>query len=318
MPASQASFKKPNTQVAVPTPESRCPGDLSEPLQSIAYDPSMAKIVGVYATGHAPNLVTTWERAGEDVCRQTLEAFAEIGRRIQATGCTTVITISNDHFNNFFLNNFPAYAIGVADTWIGPEDDLRYSGGLVNIPGSPALAKHIVQHLYEHESFDPSVSHFLKLDHGTFVPIRYALPEFNLPLIPTFQNCIQPPMPTMARAAAFGVALRRAVEAFPGDERVVVIGAGGMSHFIGVPGQGRVNEAFDQRWVSLFKEGNPAGLTSLTPAEMFEGGNGAEEIRNWISAMACAEGRPAEWLMYAPVPAWLIGMGVVDFHYESR
>lgn len=277
----------------------------------------MASIVGVYAMGHAPNLVTTWERAGDDVCGQALAAFADIGRRIQAAGATAVVTISNDHFNNFFLNNFPAYAVGVADSWIGPEDDLRYSGGLTTIPGRAELATHIVRHLYEQEAFDPSVSHFLKLDHGTFVPIRYTFPEFSLPLIPTFQNCIQPPMPTLARAAAFGAALRRAVEAFPGEERVVVIGAGGMSHFIGVPGQGRVNEAFDQRWVSLFRDGDLDGLTRLSPAEMLEGGNGAEEIRNWISAMACAQGRPAEWLMYAAVPAWLIGMGVVDFHYQS-
>jgi len=278
----------------------------------------MAKIVGVYATGHAPNLVTTWERAGEDVCKRTLAAMQEVGRRIRAAGATALITISNDHFNNFFLNNLPAYAIGVADDWIGPEDDLRYEEGTVRIPGSPALAKHIVQHLYQHESFEPSVSHYMKLDHGTFVPVRYTFPEFDLPLIPTFQNCVQPPLPTLRRAAAFGVALRRAVESFPGDERVVVVGAGGMSHFIGVPGQGRINEDFDQHWVSLFERGDLEGLTSLRPDEIATAGNGAEEIRNWIAAMGCAEGRPAEWLIYAPVPAWLIGMGVVDFHYASR
>src|SRR5216684_6047460 len=123
----------------------------------------MAKIVGVYATGHAPNLVTTWERAGQDVCKRTLAAMQEVGRRIRAAGATALITISNDHFNNFFLNNLPAYAIGVADDWIGPEDDLRF--GQVTIPGRPELAKHIVRHMYEHEGFDPAVSHYLKLDH---------------------------------------------------------------------------------------------------------------------------------------------------------
>jgi hypothetical protein len=69
--------------------------------------------------------------------------------------------------------------------------------------------------------------------------------------------------------------------------------------------------------MSLFRDGNLAGLTALRPDEVEAAGNGAEEIRNWIVAMACAEGRPAEWLMYAPVPAWLIGMGVVDFHYPN-
>lgn len=277
----------------------------------------MAKIVGVFGSGHAPNLVTTWEKAGEAVCQEALDAFAEVGRRMKAGGANTLITISNDHFNNFYLNNLPAYAVGVADSWIGPEDDLRYSGGQVEIPGNPALAKHIVQHMYQHENFDPAVSHYLKLDHGTFVPLRFSFPELNIPLIPTFQNCVQPPMPTLKRAAAYGEALRRAIESFPGDDRVVVVGAGGMSHFIGVPGQGRINEEFDQLWVSLFRDGDVAGLTNLSAEQLGSGGNGAEEIRNWIAALAVAGGHPGEWLMYRAVPAWLIGMGVVDFHYQS-
>src|SRR5438874_550973 len=107
----------------------------------------MGSIVGVFATGHAPNLVTTWDRAGQDVCSKALQAFDEIAKRIKAARATTLITISNDHFNNFFLNNLPGYAVGVADDWIGPEDDLRYEKGTIRIPGSPALAKHIVQHL---------------------------------------------------------------------------------------------------------------------------------------------------------------------------
>ncbi len=277
----------------------------------------MAKIVGVFAAGHAPNLITTWEAAGEAVCTRTIEAFAELGRRIAAAGATTLLTISNDHFNNFFLNNFPAYCIGVADSWIGPEDDLRF-GREVSLPGNSTLAKHIVRHMYQQGGMDPAKSFHMKLDHGTFVPLRYTLPAFDLPLIPTFQNCIEPPLPTLARSAHFGTELRRAVESFPGDDRVAVIGAGGMSHFIGVPGQGRINREFDRRWVRLFGEGSLSDLLALSPAEVAEGGNGAEEIRNWISAMAVAEGQPAEWLMYEAVPAWLIGMGVVDFHYASR
>ncbi len=275
----------------------------------------MATIVGVFATGHAPNMVTTFERAGEDICNRSVAAMQEVGRRIKDAGATTLITISNDHFNNLFLNNLPAFLVGVADEWIGPEDDLRQ--GQVRIPGSGALAKHVVRHMYQHEDFEPAVSHHLKLDHGTYVPVRFTFPEFDLPIIPILQNTVQPPLPRLERSAGFGHALRRAIQSFPGDERVAVVGAGGMSHWIGVPGQGRMNEDFDQRWVSLFRDGDLAGLTALTPEEVEAAGNGAEEIRNWISAMACAEGHGAEWLMYAPVPAWLIGMGVADFHYPS-
>lgn len=277
----------------------------------------MAAIVGAFAVGHSPNMVNTFEAAGPEVCREALAAFAEVGRRIKAAGATVLVTISNDHFNNFFLSNLPAYAVGIGERWLAPEDELRYEGGKVTLAGHPALGEHIVRHMYEEEGFDPAFSHHLKLDHGTFVPVRFTFPEFDLPVVPTFQNCVQPPMPTFRRAAGFGHALRRAIEHYPGEERVAVVGAGGMSHFIGVPGQGRINEVFDQRWVRLFKEGDLAGLAGLSQQEVSAGGNGADEIRNWISAMAAAEGRPAEWLMYRAVPAWLIGMGVVDFHYPA-
>ncbi|MBV9119638.1 MAG: 2,3-dihydroxyphenylpropionate 1,2-dioxygenase [Chloroflexi bacterium] len=276
----------------------------------------MASLVGVFATGHAPNLVTTWDRAGDAVCQEALAAFHEMAGRIKAAAATTVITISNDHFNNFYLNNLPAYAIGVGERWIGPEDDLGYEGGPIQIAGNPTLGLHLVEHLYQHEGFDPAVSYHLKLDHGTFVPMRYTFPEFELPLIPTFQNCVQQPMPTIKRAAAFGAALRRGIESAPTDDRVIIVGAGGMSHFIGVPGQGRINEEFDRRWVDLFAAGDLEALTNLGDDEVAAGGNGAQEIRNWVAAMGAAGGRPAEWLMYRAVPAWLIGMGVVDFRYS--
>ena len=57
----------------------------------------MANIVGVFATGHAPNLVTTWERAGEDVCKRTLAAMEEVGKRIREARATALITISNGY-----------------------------------------------------------------------------------------------------------------------------------------------------------------------------------------------------------------------------
>jgi aromatic ring-opening dioxygenase LigB subunit len=278
----------------------------------------MARIVGVYGVGHGPQLINAWDQAGSETCAQLTAAFEELRRRINSLQPTTVVTISNDHFNNFMLNNFPAYAVGVGDGWTGPEDDLRFERGQVRIPGNPALGRHIVQHLYEHEDFDPSASHSLKLDHGTFVPVRFGWPEFDLPVVPTFQNCVQKPLPTMRRAAAFGAALRHAIESYEGEERVVVIGAGGMSHFIGVPGQGRINEEFDQLWVRLFQHGDLEALAAMRQADIDPGGNGADEIRNWVSAMGAAEGGPAEWLFYKPVPAWFIGMGLVDFHYQSR
>ena len=87
-----------------------------------------------------------------------------------------------------------------------PEGDVK--------PTELSLAKQLIAQT-SNENFEPAVSHSLKLDHGTFVPVRYTLPDFDLPLIPTFQNCVQPPLPSLRRAAAFGAAIRQAWAQFP-------------------------------------------------------------------------------------------------------
>lgn len=276
----------------------------------------MAKVVGVFGMGHAPNLVTTFDKAGAEVCEGVLAGCAEVSRRIKEAGTTTLITVSNDHFNAFSLGNFPTFCVGVGDSWVGPEDDLRQER--VVVQGNRPLGLHIARYLLEQAGFDPAMSWHLTLDHGTYVPVRFVTPRFDLPLIPIFQNTVQPPLPTLRRAADFGAALRRAIESAPGDDRVAIIGCGGISHFIGVPNQGSINAAFDSRFLDLIKAGQLESLVGLSRDELLAAGNGAEEIRNWIAAMSAAEAHPAELLFYAPVPAWLIGVGIADFHYASK
>ena len=59
-------------------------------------------------------------------------------------------------------------------------------------------------------------------------------------------NVIQYPPPTGRRGAfKLGQAIRRAIDAWPGDERIVIFGTGGMSHQLQGERAGLVNAAFD-------------------------------------------------------------------------
>ena len=62
---------------------------------------------------------------------------------------------------------------------------------------------------------------------------------------------------------------RRAVEAFPADLRVVVLGTGGMSHQLHGERFGHMNEAFDQLWLERI-EADPESLTRMTHQEIMQ------------------------------------------------
>src|SRR3546814_6774126 len=69
----------------------------------------------------------------------------------------------------------------------------------------------------------------------------------SIPVVPIIQNCSVAPMPSLGRCYRLGAALRRAIEAWPNPARVALIGAGGLSHWVGMPGMGRVDTDFDRR-----------------------------------------------------------------------
>ena len=51
------------------------------------------------------------------------------------------MVIANDHFNTFFLNNFPTFAIGVAEATFGPNDQTKMPS--YDIKVHTALAEHV-------------------------------------------------------------------------------------------------------------------------------------------------------------------------------
>jgi aromatic ring-opening dioxygenase catalytic subunit (LigB family) len=138
-------------------------------------------------------------------------------------------------------------------------------------------------------------------------------PGARRPVVPIVQNCAVAPMPSLGRCYRLGGALRRAIEAWPVAARVALIGTGGLSHWVGMPGMGRINTEFDRWFLDCLAAGRAEDVLALTDREVERAGNGAHEIRSWLTVAGAVAGKPARVLAYEPVAAWVTGMGVVTF-----
>jgi aromatic ring-opening dioxygenase catalytic subunit (LigB family) len=268
----------------------------------------VAELVGVFAASHGPLLVREWDAIPRDQKARLQAAFAELGRRISAAKPDVIVAIAPDHWSNFFLDNIPSVCIGVGETNDGPPEPWMSAFPHRELAGDPGLAMHIAQSALQN-GFEPSLSHRLKLDHGFCIPLlRMGLA--TLPrIVPIVVNSIEPPLPLVRRCLQWGGLLRKAIESHAAPLRVALLGTGGLSHSIGEPNMGSIDEPFDQECIRLFKLGNETGLIKFLDAGLPEAGNGTEEIRNWLVAHGAAGSRGFELIDYLPVPKVLVGCG---------
>jgi 3-O-methylgallate 3,4-dioxygenase len=114
-------------------------------------------------------------------------------------------------------------------------------------------------------------------------------------------NTLYPPnQPSPRRCYELGQAVGRAIESFPGDARVAVVGSGGLSHFL-------VDEDIDQRFLQGLKERDAETLKNL-PASRLQSGTG--EIRSWLAAVGAVESLRLEFLEYQACYRSLAGSGM--------
>ncbi len=149
-------------------------------------------------------------------------------------------------------------------------------------------------------------------DHGIMVPLHFLTPGFDLPVIPVNINCQGPPLTPLHRAWAFGEALRRACDEL--DERIAIVGTGGISHWPATPDSGKINEAWDRDFLDKWSRGDREALLAYADADIYrEAGQGGFEIRTFISVAAAAGGKGEVWF-YAPIPIFAVGctVGVIS------
>src|SRR5437763_1958005 len=265
----------------------------------------MASFAGAYAASHGPLIIREWERVPPEEKKRMSAAYRELGRRI--AGADVVIVVAPDHWSNFFLDNIPTVCIGVGETHEGPPEPWMKGFPYRELAGHPQLGMHIASTALG-QGFEPSISHRLKLDHGFCIPL-WKMEIERLPrIVPLVVNSIEPPLPSLARCYEWGTLLRRAIDSYPGTERIAVLGTGGLSHSIGEKTMGAIYEEFDRETIRHF-DGPERQLIEFLDAKLETSGNGSEEVRNWLVAHGAAGGRGFELIDYLPVPTVIVGCG---------
>ena len=267
----------------------------------------------VYAgvCSHAPGITGRADLIEDTAQRDRLyAAFDNQRQEIEDSGAEALIVVAAEHFANFFMNNMPAFCIGVGDSHQGPIEDPDWLKiPQANIPGHRDLATRITRHVMH--SVDVAYAEEWKCDHGIMVPLHFLTPNFELPVIPVNINCQGPPLTPLPRAWAFGAALRAACDALP--EKVALIGTGGISHWPATPDSGKINEAWDRQFLDRLVNQDKTALLSYTDEQTYaEAGQGGFEIRTFIAAAAAAGGA-ARIDFYEPIPLFAVGCTVASF-----
>lgn len=237
---------------------------------------------------HAPGITGRANMADPAIRDAFYREFYRMGEMMREAKPDAVIVVAAEHFANFFMDNMPAYAIGMADTYEGPVEDPEWLAiERRKIPGNAALSERIIKEVMQ--TVDVAYAEEWKFDHGIIVPLHFLTPNYDVDVIPVNINCQGPPLTPLHRAWAFGEALRRACDKVP--ERIALIGTGGISHWPCTPDSGKVNAQWDKQFMQSWSANDREALLSYTDEETYrDAGQGGFEIRTFISVAAAAGG----------------------------
>jgi aromatic ring-opening dioxygenase catalytic subunit (LigB family) len=262
---------------------------------------------------HGPG-ITGRAHLADSVLKDALHAqMFGLGDSMREAKPDALIVIAAEHFANFFMDNMPAYAIGMADRYEGPIEDPGWLGiERTRVPGNADLSHRLIAEVMN--DVDVAFAEEWKFDHGIMVPLHFLSPRFDLPVIPVNINCQGPPLTPLKRAWAFGAALRRACDAVP--ERIALVGTGGISHWPATPDSGKINEAWDRDFLDRWARNDREALLDYSDAATYrDAGQGGFEIRTFIAVAAAARGR-GEIRHYAPIPIFSVGCTVATMAIE--
>lgn len=246
----------------------------------------MARIIGAIASSHTPTIGFAHDFKSKDdpVWGPIFAAYDPIRAWIAERRPDVFFVIYNDHITSFFFDHYSAFALGIGERYAVADE----GGGARDLPpleGHTKLAQHIGASLMADE-FDMSFFQNRSLDHGCFSPLSMLLERqegrWPLPVIPLQVGVLQFPIPSALRCWKLGQALRRAIESYPEDLKIVIVATGGLSHQVHGERAGFNNVEWDLKFLDLIEK-NPEKLTQMTHAEYATlGGMEGSEVIMWL------------------------------------
>jgi protocatechuate 4,5-dioxygenase, beta chain len=245
----------------------------------------MAKILGGVTSSHIPavgNAIAN-NQMHEPYWKRFFAGYEPAKAWLREKKPDVVIVVYNDHGLNFFLDKVPTFALGCADVYHNDDEGWALKP-VAPFKGDAQFSWHIAESLIAQE-FDICTCQEMKVDHGFVNPIRalYGTHEvWPVTTIPLAVNTVQHPVPTAARCYKLGKALRRAIESYPEDLKVVVFGTGGMSHQLQGERAGLIDVEFDLECMDKIAD-DPDWMCELSNSQIMRraGTEGIETIM-WL------------------------------------
>jgi hypothetical protein len=265
------------------------------------YDEQLARAPADITAQIAPERMRTRHNAVE-------AAMSRLGDHLREARLDALIVVGDDQDELYHSDNLPGILVYYGETipnvplgpdFKGPDWARRASArwyeesAARDYPVDAALARHLIDELIERE-FDIAASAKVPEGQGEGHAIGFVhkrIMQEVLPVVPVSINTYYPPnQPTPRRCYRLGRAIRAAVEAYPGDARIGIIGSGGLSHFV-------VDEALDRGFIDLLRRKDGAAIEAM-PREKLN--SGSSEIRNWICVAGAVEHLSLKWSVYEP------------------
>ncbi len=264
---------------------------------------------------HAPGITGRKHLADPDDAQSFHDAFNRMGEQMRASQPDAVIVVAAEHFANFFMDNMPAFCMGMASSYHGPIEDPDWLGiKPTQIPGNADLSRRLIESIMHR--IDLAYAQEWKFDHGIIVPLNFLTPGFDIPVIPVNINCQGPPLTPLHRAWEFGRALREACDGVP--ERIALVGTGGISHWPATPDSGKINEAWDREFLDHFINNRKDAMLGYDDVQTYrDAGQGGFEIRTFITVAGASEGTTGELHYYRPIPIFAVGCTVATMNIQQ-
>lgn len=252
----------------------------------------MARIIGGLTTSHVPAIGAAIAKGlqGEPYWKPFFDGFLPVHRWLAEMKPDVAVVFYNDHGLNFFLDKMPTFAIGAAPEYRNADE----GWGIPTLPpfrGQPDLSWHVIEHLVERE-FDVTTCQEMLVDHAFTLPLKLFWPQ-SVPVttVPVCINTVQFPLPSARRCYALGQAVGEAIRSWDSDQRVVVIGTGGLSHQLDGERAGFINKPFDLKFMDSLVD-DPEWATQYSIHELVEkAGTQGVELLMWLATRGAVPGR---------------------------
>jgi len=245
----------------------------------------MARIVAGLATSHVPAIGAAIDlgKTEEPYWAPVFACYDWSKRWLAEEKPDVIILVYNDHASAFSQEVVPTFVLGMAAEF-KPSDEGWGPRPVPVVKNDPEFAVHLAESLILDE-FDMTLVNQMTVDHGFSVPmsLMFGQPEaWPVKVVPLAVNVLQYPPPTARRCYNLGKAIRRAVESYPKDLKVMIVGTGGMSHQIHGPRAGLINAEFDNHFLDLLVD-DPEQLAATSHLEfMREAGAEGGELIMWL------------------------------------